>query len=244
MELACADALSQTDANCWFAYRKGPALRFPHSMNLCAVPGSAPGIYNHFEFFLKLLAIESKPEKWEISECNYKQSSMKAFKIFGLSQRIGRPGQAAREEAPRQEPAAPSAPAAEQLDIGFFDAPLIFQEAAHPAGLPSHAACGSRQDGDKEDDEDKDDENFMFDEEEKFDYKDVCSSDEEQPQRAVRVPAGVDAEVDKGSESGQSVRSAAGGLKTVATDVDLLKRCLGEARLVCRCSLLFCLFCL
>lgn len=223
--LAEGPGLSTADSSCWFAYAKR-GFQFPRFMKISAVPGSSSGVFNHFELFLKLLSMEGRPDRWEISECHYKHKSLKELRVSGVSNVVGIPGQVVAREPAAQQASAPSAPPADDFDMDFFDVPGSLSQMSFPAPLDAFRSDHGYADAD---DLEHEDSFFNFEEEEYHDSE--IESEDDQQRRLLRDPAPVDLEEDRKSESGHSVGSAASGrMKSTATDVELLKNCLGEAR--------------
>ena len=195
------------------------------------------GIYNHSEFLLRLLAVEPRADKWEVAVCSYTQSSLQSFVVTGIAEQLQRPGQRVRQ--PRVEPSASSSagPTGEtEADYSFFDMPSIFQQAnAFSGGQSFHMGAGQGAGRDGEDGDgvgsyllEKDDEELI--------QSDVASDEDLQapgtPEECmVAVPEGPPA--DARSEGGRSQLSVASGraAKTTATDIDMLKTCLGDRQL-------------
>ena len=225
--LAEESALSMADSSCWSAYPKR-GFSFPRFMKISAVPGSKSGVFNHIELFVKLLSIEGRPERWEISECNCKHKSVKELRISGVSNVVGRPGQVAAEGPAAQQASAPSLPPPEEFDIDFFDVPGSLSQMSFPAQLEAFRSDHGFADAGDRENQDAD-AIFNFEEEE-FHDSDIESEDDQQ-RRLLRAPAPVDLEEDRKSESGRSAASAGSGrVKSTATDLELLRNCLGEAR--------------
>lgn len=206
---------------CWFAYPKS-AVKIPHSLKLQRVPGGidcgGTGVYNHNEFILKLLSLQSA-NAWEIAECQYDQWSLCDISIIGIAERLGRPGQAAAEPP---VPAASSCSGGEvpqeEIDWSIFDAPSLLGGNI-PAFFPD---AGVADDGSGN--------TFFFDDEDEFVEKEVDSDHEllaPDPLNIVKSkdPAS-DAESEKSAKTHASAASASG--KTMATDLDILKKALGS----------------
>lgn len=212
----------EPDARCFFVY-PGTGLRFPHFVTLSSAPASASGIYNHWQFFLKLLNVNSRPEAWEISECSYSQSSPKSFCLTGVSERHGRPGQPPKRAS--EEASSSHGPAAE-IDMSFFDAPHLLQPSGLQGPLFSDRAGLSGFSGNNNSDEDET--NFGLHEEEEGFISDGLLSDEDDEEQAEKIVphGGQDVAADTDNESAKSAGTTS-GIKTVATDIQILKDCLG-----------------
>ena len=221
-----ADSYHQPDASCFFAYPKGPGLKFPHFVTLSSVPASASGIYNHWEFFLKLLSVDSRPEVWEISQCSYTQSSPKSFCLTGVSERHGRPGQPSQRAS--AQPSSSSGPA-EDLDVSFFDAPLLLQPGSLQRPMFLNQDGPGHLDGDYGNEGDDGESNGNpYEEEEGFISDGLLSDEDRQVQDTVPRDQDGAMDADNKSDSAKSGESAMSGIKTVATDTQILKDCLGS----------------
>ena len=226
---------SQPDARCWFLFPKGPSFKFPHSMRLAKVPGVSGGIYNQWEFLLHLLAIEARSERWEIAECSYRQSSMHTFLLTGISEQLGRPGQPRAAPAASQPSASAGAGGIEpDFDVNFFDAPVFADSANFQLPGSSLFGLGGLADGADDDGVDQ----FIFEDEDDLIGDDIASDEDMQlkdlraaPKASAARPMNPE---DAQSESGRSAASRAASIgshfKTVATDVEILKGCLGPLR--------------
>lgn len=218
----------EPDARCFFVY-KGAGLRFPHFMTLSAAPASASGIYNHWQFILKLLSVDQRPEAWEISECSYSQSAPKSFCLTAVSQRHGRPGQPPEQTA-SEEPSSSHGPA--DIDMSFFDAPHLLQASGlqHPL-FSDKVGLNGFVDGNNTD---EDEIALGMQEEEEGFISDGLLSDEDKEDKGAEkiVPHGnQDVATDTDNESAKSAGPTASGIKTVATDIQILRDCLGSRRI-------------
>lgn len=214
------------DSRCWFAwpFRRGNA--FPRPMKLEPSPAAA-GIYNHWEFLKIVLTLCSS---WDVAICSYKQTSICNFLITGVAERVEAAAHVAQTAAGQSAPAASSSKEPE-IDPSFFDAPCMKQHET-----PFFGGQGFGMDGAGF--AEADDAGYMFEEEdEEFIDAGVASDDDlqqllQQTETAEELVKPVEkvADTDAKSESGAS-RASAAGIKTPATDFEILKECLGERQL-------------
>ena len=230
----------QPDACCWFVYPRRDGFRLPMSMMLAPVPNIPGGTYNHSEFLLRLLAVEPRADKWEVAVCSYTQSSLQSFIVTGIAEQCQRPGQRVRQPPVEPSASSSSGPTGEtEADFSFFDMPSIFEGAnAFSGGHSFHMGSGQGAVSDGEDGDgagsylfEKDDEEFI--------QSDIASEEDlqepETPEECM-VAAPEVPPADARSEGGRSQLSVASGrgAKTTATDIDILKTCLGDRQL-CVC---------
>ena len=222
------------DSRCWFAWPLAGGTAFPQSMKLGPSPVTA-GIYNQWEF-LKILVTLARA--WDVAICSYRQTSICNFVITGIAERCQAPARAAQAEAAQSAPAASSSKE-EEIDPSFFDAPCMLPNAnPFAGGLDSSGFGAWARFADGADDDDALGDPIPEDEDDDLLDPDVASDDDLQrllaeAMVAEQVPVNPVPEVDADakSESGASRASAAGGVKTPATDFEVLKNCLGHRQL-------------
>ena len=118
-----------------------------------------------------------------------------------------------------------------EIDISFFDVPSMGPESAMPAAGP--APAGEPGFGNSGSDEDKEQfSNLMHDEEEVFSHPEVESDDDLQRKALCRPHIFDEVNDGQSSQAAGSAKTAisAAGMKTPATDLDILKGCLGPER--------------
>eukprot|EP00438_Fugacium_kawagutii_P035758 Skav202571 [mRNA] locus=scaffold104:1450:20248:- [translate_table: standard] len=154
-----------------------------------------------------------------------KKSGVLQFQAGRVSQRHGRPGQPPQRAS--AEPSSSSCPAA-GIDMSFFDAPHLLQPSGMQQPVFSDKAGFSGFDGNSHSSDEGELTFAMMHEEEEGFVSDGLLSDEDKPAGEVLPHGDRVVAMDSDNESAKSAGTTASGIKTVATDLQILRDCLGS----------------